>query len=263
MDLFWVITSAVFGLMAGSFLNVVINRLWSGKTFRGRSECPHCQHSLAIKDLVPVLSFVFLKGKCRYCTGPISWQYPAVELGTALSFLLVATRYPMGPEAFFVMVLACFFVVVGVYDYKHFLILDRVVALAFMTALALALYQDFTYGCQFGLNLGCASVSGLLGVLTVSGFFLLQYLVSKGTWIGFGDVKFGAVLGMTAGFPLVLFLLFVGYMIGAGVGVGLIAAGRKDMGSQLPFGTFLAFSAIITMLYGQQLMGMYLNLIGF
>jgi len=267
MEPFWPYLAAAFGLVVGSFLNVVINRLKQKKTLGGRSECPHCRHELSAKDLFPVLSFVFLRARCRYCGKRISWQYPVVELGTAATFLLVALRMAPGPEAFFILVLACFFIVIAVYDCKHMLILDKVVFPGLAVAVTYALFRDFSGGCQAWMSLSCATVSGLAGIVAISGFFLLQYWFSRNfasvDWIGFGDVKLGLLLGMAVGFPLAIFLLFTGYTLGAIVGVYLLATSKAGMQSQLPFGTFLALSAIITLLYGQGLMGAYLQLIGF
>ena len=255
------ILAAVFGLAVGSFLNAVIHRLHAGESFMsGRSKCPHCHLNLSAWDLVPILSFLVLKGKCAYCGKPISWQYPAVEALTAVTFALAATAYS-GPEMIFVWGLSAFFILIAVYDLKHFLILDKVLYPGFVLSVAYALYQDIGKGCDFGL--GCATISGLVGILFIAGFFYLQHLVSKGKWIGFGDVKFGLMLGMAAGFPLSILLLFGAYLSGALVGLALIALGKKQMGSRLPFGTFLAASAIVTMLYGQSIMSWYLELIGF
>ena len=106
-------------------------------------------------------------------------------------------------------------------------------------------------------------VSGILGAVLVSGFFYLQYLFSKGRWIGFGDVKFGLLLGSLFGFPLALLVLLLAYCSGAMVGVSLIALGKKKLSSKLPFGTFLGFSAIIVLLYGDQIWNWYMKLIGF
>jgi leader peptidase (prepilin peptidase) / N-methyltransferase len=250
----------ILGLAVGSFLNVVILRLKIKKSLNGRSYCPGCKKTLEARDLVPLFSFIFLGGKCRFCEKKISWQYPLVEFFTALVFFLLSLQYPLGIELFFFCILSSFLIVVAVYDYKHFLILDKVVFPGIAVALVFALLKDFTAGCW--LSLDCAVISGLLGVLSISGFFFLQYWYSKGRWIGFGDVKFGILLGLTVGFPLSIVLMFVAYMSGAVVGTALIAMDKKEMSSKLPFGSFLALSAIFTVLYGQAVLDWYLNLIG-
>jgi prepilin signal peptidase PulO-like enzyme (type II secretory pathway) len=259
---FWAVVSAVFGLVVGSFLNVVINRLRLKQSLGGRSHCPHCKHELNALDLVPLFSFLFLGGKCRYCGKPISWQYPAVEAFTGLAFMLAWLKFQaFGADLAFVWILAAFFIVIAVYDLKHYLILDKVVFPGLAVAVAYALYRDFSGGC--GLAWNCATISGLLGAAVVAGFFYLQHLVSGGRWIGFGDVKFGLMLGFAAGFPLCILLLFISYTAGASVGMALLATGSKQATSKMPFGTFLALGAIATLLYGQPIMNWYLDLIGF
>ncbi len=140
---------------------------------------------------------------------------------------------------------------IAVFDFKHYLILDKVV----FPALGLSILFNLTHGWQ-------ALMVGLLSGLAVAGFFLLQYWFSRGRWIGLGDVKLGLFLGSLAGWPLSILLLFLAYCLGAVVGIALILAGRKHLGSKLPFGVFLSVSAIIIMLVGKPLMAWYLRLIG-
>ena len=243
----------VLGLIVGSFLNAVIHRLHSGESVvSDRSRCVHCHHVLTSADLIPIFSFVWLGGKCRYCQKPISWQYPIIELTTAVTIVLLAQNFEFrisNFEFWYQVVFASTLIVIGVFDFKHYLILDRVV----YPALGLAIVWSIVNG---------HLVNSLLGAITISGFFALQYFISRGRWIGFGDVKFGLFLGMLFGVKLGLTMLFISYLLGAFVGLGLILAGRKNLGSRLPFGSFLAISAIITMLYGPALLGWYLGLIG-
>jgi prepilin signal peptidase PulO-like enzyme (type II secretory pathway) len=253
--------STLLGLVVGSFLNVVINRTKLGEGLNGRSHCPHCKHTLGVLDLVPVLSYLWLRGKCRYCGGPISWQYPAVEILTSASFLLLAMKFgAFVPMLLLSWILVGFYIVIAVYDLKHFLILDKIV----FPGIAVAVLYQLVRVAQGDCVLDWCSplVGGILGALLISGFFWLQHLVSGGKWIGFGDVKFGLMLGMAAGFPNSVLLLFLAYMSGAVLGVALISMGKKEMGSKLPFGTFLSFAAILTLLYGDAIMKWYTNLIG-
>jgi leader peptidase (prepilin peptidase)/N-methyltransferase len=260
--MFWGIISVILGLVVGSFLNVVINRIKLNQSVNGRSHCPHCKTELRPVDLVPVFSYIFLRGRCAHCHAPISPQYPLVEAGTALVFFLIQLKFPSPSiDLFFLWVISAFLIVIAVYDLKHFLILDKVVFPALAVAVIYAVARDFSSGC--GANWHCHTISGIIGMAVASGFFYLQHVLSQGRWIGFGDVKLGLFLGMLAGFPLAIFTLFAAYIMGAAVGVGLIAAGKKEMGSKLPFGTFLALSAIITLLYGQGIFDTYLKAIGF
>ncbi|MBI4049764.1 MAG: prepilin peptidase [Candidatus Doudnabacteria bacterium] len=242
----------VSGLIIGSFLNAAIFRLHSGQSILfDRSKCPNCKHVLGIWDLVPVLSFLFLKGRCRYCRSKISWQYPIIELATALVFVLLFWNMEYGiwnMELWFQAIFACFFILIAVYDYKHYLILDKVLVLLFAISLGYNIYQG-------------KLAEGLLMGAGFAAFFLLQYFLSSGRWIGMGDIKFGFVLGNMFGY-LSLIVLLLAYLGGALLGLILIAAGRKALSSRLPFGTFLSASAIMTLLYGDKILAWYLDLIG-
>lgn len=244
----------IFGLIIGSFLNAVIFRLAKNETFvSGSSYCPHCRHSLSALDLIPVLSFIILGGRCRYCKGKISIQYPLVEILTATIFVLIFQNHDLlftDYRLWFEAVLASFFIIIAIFDFKYYLILDKVI----FPLLGLTLAWSIING-NF--------INGLLGALVVSGFFGIQYFLSKGRWIGFGDVKLGLVLGSLFGLPASLVLLMISYFSGAIVGVAMIIFGYKNLTSKLPFGVFLSFSAIIMMLYGARLVNWYLYLIGF
>ncbi len=255
----------IFGLIVGSFLNAVIFRLHKKKSFvSGRSECMKCHTTLQPMDLIPLFSFIFLKGRCRYCSTKLSWQYPAVEFGTALVFGLLAVH---GGEVaslllFRNIIFAAVLIVIAVYDWKHYLILDKVVFPSLVLSLVLAIALDWSLGYTF-LSFSSFTLGGVLTGLLISGFFLFQYVISKGTWIGFGDVKLGLLLGLILGWPEGLLSLFVAYIIGALFGLVLIAMNKKQMSSRLPFGTFLSFSAIITLIYGDSILNWYLTLLGY
>ena len=248
----------ILGLICGSFLNAVIFRLKAGEQFiKGRSKCPACARPLGFWDLIPIFSFVFLKAKCRYCRQAISWQYPAVELFTGLVFLAGYFKYLAGgglsqwPQLAVFLVLACFLTVILVYDLRYYLILDKVS----LPALAAALLFNFL--------LGKSVLNMLFAAAVVAGFFLLQFIVSKGKWIGGGDIRLGLVMGAMLGWPLVLVALFLAYIIGAIIGLWLIVLKKKAWGSQLPFGTFLAATTWLSLWWGERLMNWYLNFLSF
>lgn len=244
----------VIGAIIGSFLNAVIFRLHTGQhIISDRSKCVDCGHVLSALDLVPVFSFIFLTGRCRYCGKKISLQYPLVEITTAIVFVLLFLSHGsrITDHGFWFQAVASgFLIVIGVYDFKHFLILDKVV----YPAIVLAAIAGIVNG-HF--------LSGLIAALIIGGFFAAQYFISSGRWIGFGDVKLGIFLGMLLGVKLGLSMLMLAYLLGAAMGFILIAAGRKNLGSKLPFGSFLAISAIIIMIYGDKIANWYLRLIGF
>src|SRR3989344_3437721 len=164
----------IFGLIVGSFLNAVIHRLHTGESIVARhSRCPRCHHELSAADLIPLLSFALLRGRCRYCGKPISWQYPLVELATAISFSLIYFS-ALGGSAFggqflthlppttyhllFQLVFACFLVIIFVYDLRHYLILDKAVFPAGVLALVYAILQG-------------KLAEALVGAAILAGFF--------------------------------------------------------------------------------------------
>lgn len=246
----------IFGLIIGSFLNVVIYRLNSGEgVVRKRSNCPHCHHQLNWSDLIPVLSFIFLKARCRYCQKPISWQYPLVELFTALIFVLgylIIQGQPSGLSLSLLVlyIFSSFLIVIFVYDLKHYLILDRVSLSAFLAALILNLLS------------GKSLINLLAASSLAAGFFLLQFVVSKGKWIGGGDLRLGLVMGAMLGWPNILVALSLAYLSGAVIGLALIVFKKKKLDSQIPFGTFLTAATLTTLLWGEPIFNWYLNYLG-
>jgi leader peptidase (prepilin peptidase)/N-methyltransferase len=251
------------GLIVGSFLNAVIHRLYTSQSIVfDRSRCPHCHHHLGVSELIPLASYIFLRGKCRHCHKKISYQYPLVELITGVGFFLIGlhANFELSVTMIFNLIFLSFLVVIAVFDYKHFLILDKVVFPASIIALIYDLY--ITVVQNYTSNIHAPVISGFVGIAIISGFFGLQYLVSKGKWIGLGDVKLGIFLGLLFGVGQSLVLLMLSYFTGAIVGVGLIALYGKNLGSKLPFGTFLAFCGIIMLLYGPQIIHLYLSVLG-
>ena len=240
----------VFGLMVGSFLNAVIYRLYVGRSiFEQHSICPRCEHTLDWRDLIPVVSFFTLRGRCRYCQKPISWQYPAVELATALTFTLVYSQNGLSFTTYYLLLTTCFLIVIFVYDFRHYLILDQVLVPASILAVIYQFWQNIFW-------------HGLWGALALSGFFGLLYVISGGRWIGFGDVKLGVFLGFLVPWPATIVLFFLAYIIGAAVAVIFLVFGAKGLGDRLPFGTFLTLAAFIAMLWGEGMIGWYLRLLG-
>jgi len=238
----------IFGLICGSFLNAVIYRLHANKSFlKGRSFCPHCQHQLKTKDLVPILSFIALKGRCRYCQKRICWQYPLVELGTALVFCLLFMYFGWSLEFIFYLIISLFLVIIFVYDFRYHLILDKVS----ITAIILALV--------FNLILGFSIISLLLGGLIGGGFFFLQFIVSKGKWIGGGDIRLGILMGFLLGWQKLLVAMFLAYFVGAIFSIVLIFLKKKKLKSHLPFGTFLTAGTFVALLWGQEIIDWYLS----
>jgi len=245
-----------FGLIIGSFLNCLVWRLRTGESLLGRSYCLKCKKQIAWYDNLPVLSFVLLKGKCRQCGGKISWQYPIVELTTGVLFVLAyylnyelrITNYELIIQLLRDWFLISAMMVIFIYDLRWRLILDVVTLPAGLVVLILNL--------ALGFSLWNLLVSGIIG----SGFFLLQFLISGGKWIGGGDIRLGLLMGLALGWPGVIAAIIISYFLGSLVGLGLIAAGKKRWGSEIPLGVFLAAGTIIDLFWQERILDWYWNL---
>ncbi len=251
----------LIGLCIGSFLNVVVFRTHAEMSLGGRSHCMVCEAPIAWYDLIPVVSFLMLGGKCRSCHQAISWQYPVVEFVTGLVFMLAYTRYAtqmfLPPTAtvdtywiFLVrdLLFSVFLIIVFVYDLRYVLILDRFTVPAMIIALGLNVW------------LGMDPLSLLLGGLVIGSFFLSQYLLSRGTWVGGGDIRMGILMGLMLGLRDGLLALFIAYMIGAIVGIGLLLSGKATPRSQVAFGTFLTVATFVALLFGDPIVNWYLGM---
>ena len=258
MNIVYIITF-IFGLIVGSFLNCVTYRLEKGKSFlKGRSFCPKCKHKLSLLDLIPLVSFLFLGGKCRYCHKKISWQYPLVELGTGIVFVLIANLvWPIMTIAsiitsLFLIAISCFLIIIFVYDFKYLLILDKVIYPLIVIILLYQTYNHFILGEKILIQ---AILSGVIASLA---FFLVVFF-TKGKGMGLGDVKFAIAMGLFLGFPNILVGLFFAFTIGAIIGVGLILARKKGLKSEVPFGPFLVVGTFIGLFWGEAIVHYYLN----
>jgi len=253
----------IFGLSVGSFLNCVIYRLVLPNPARrdlgglkGRSYCPHCKHNLGWQDLIPILSFLILKGKCRYCQKPISLQYPLVELATGILFLLIVFHFSSDfLFSIFCLLISCFLIIIFVYDLKHYIIPDRVI----YPAIAIALIFNTFYSI-FIIHNSKFLIQSLLSALGAASFFLIIVLVSRGRWMGIGDIKLAFFMGLFLSFPGILIALFSAFLIGAVLGLWLVAFGKKTMKSEVPFGPFLVTGTFIALFFSQPLINWYWNL---
>ncbi len=235
------------------------------KITKGRSKCPNCGKVLGIWELIPVCSYLIQKGRCKGCGWAIPLQYLALEIVTAAIFVFAVSMNSVasggdGCLDFFAtcvsakalrdIVFASALIVVFVYDLKHKLIPDA------------AVIPGFLFAFVWNLAAGTSVKFILSGVLLGGGFFLLQYLLSKGKWIGEGDIRLGAMMGAILGFPGIVLALFLSYIIGAVISLGLVALKLADMKSAVPFGTFLALGTAISLFYGPQIISWYFLRIG-
>ena len=231
----------------GSFLNVVGHRIVKKKTLLGRSRCPHCKHTLAWYDLIPVLSYFQLKGNCRYCNAPISWLYPAIELFTLLSFIaayyLIDSTYHV---AFFMFFSALLVTIRS--DWEHMLI-SQWVTIALIPVGILLSFTDLLPIYPLNSILGAAmgyAVPWLIGTLF--------YLATGKHGIGHGDFDLLAFVGSFTGVVGVWATLLIGSLLGTIIGGGyLYAIGSLKRNIKIPFGPFLAMGAIIYCLFMEQI----------
>jgi len=251
----------LLGLAAGSFLNVCIDRLPRNESIASPpSHCSVCQRRLAVKDLIPVVSYLRLRGRCRYCQASIPRKLLWVELATGLIFVFlywwsVVFEPELGIAAFGVMAFyACLFIIISVIDLEHGLILNKVVYPSMVVALLLALYP-WPWLTQV-IERGIASAA--LGGAVAFSIFLLIALASRGG-MGWGDVKLAGLIGLATGFPLVLFSIVLGAILGAVVAVALVVAKKRTFKETLPFGPFLGLAAMITLLWGSDILRWYLG----
>lgn len=252
MEILFLIFFFIIGAAVGSFLNVVIYRLRQAESWRrGRSHCPHCRRRLRWYDLLPVASFFLLRGRCRFCDEKISWQYPAVELSVGALFALGAFSLPSNLTLLVFLTAAAFFTILFVYDASHYLIPDEVSWPAIITIFLLNLLR--------GENPWFL----LLGAVIGGGWFLVQFLISRGRWVGGGDIRLGLLLGVLLGYPLIILGLLLTYIGGSLIALALLALGRKKLGSRLPFATMLLPAALVTFLWGKGIWAWYFGVVGF
>ena len=278
-----VVCLIILGLVLGSFSNAAIWRLHmqqSGKRqakrlglsdrdlsiATGRSVCTRCGHQLSTLDLIPVISYLLLRGKCRYCHKPIE-DTPLLELALPILFVVSYIWWPydlttpslsFGQVLFGIWLLALVgFVVLAVYDTRWLLLPDRVVFPLIALAAASVIVQATVF------HGGLASLAtAAWGVLLTAGVFYILYVVSRGAWIGFGDVKLAIVLGLFVGGPVpALLLIFIASLAGSLAAIPLLLRGKSVRATRIPFGPFLLLATAIVMLFGTVLSDWYIGLL--
>lgn len=252
------------GLFIGSFLNVVIYRFHTGlSVVHGRSHCQTCSYKLRWFDLLPVFSFLLLRGKCRKCKVPISGQYILVELGTAVIFLLfgfIDTNYftLIDAESLIILLIhlciACVLVVIFVYDLRHMIIPDEF-SLALLVFSMILLFKIFYFSGSTAIV-----ISHLLSALISAGFLWFLWFVSNGRWMGFGDVKLMVGLGLLNALPQGLSGFVFAFWIGAvfsliHLGHSRLRRGSKKitMKTEIPFAPFLILGSVLAFLLGSDI----------
>ena len=261
----------IFGLSIGSFLNVCIYRIPRKGSVASpkRSFCPHCNHQLSVFDNIPVFSYIFLRGKCRYCKGKISPRYMIVELLTAFLFTLMLYRsitlYQDIRHIILELVITCVFV--------SFLIAITFIDLEFQIIPNVLSYTGLILGLLFAVATALIHkdysflTNRLIGGVAGGGITILIALAGSAIFkkeaMGAGDVKLMAMIGLFLGwFPHIIITVIGASILGSIVGIILMATRGKKMDSRIPFGPFLASAALISMVYGEQIWIWYRGLMG-
>lgn len=237
----------VYGIVIGSFVNVLICRLPEHENIATeRSHCMSCGHKLRWYDLVPLFSWLFLRGKCRYCGARISAQYPIVEAVNGIGYVLIL--FANGISLSSILYMLCFSILtaIAVIDWRTYEIPVglNIAILALGVAGMIADYRNVWYH--------------LIGMVTVSGFFLLLYIVTRGRGIGGGDIKLMGAAGLLLGWKHIIFALVIGCVVGSVIHIILMKVKGKDR--VLAFGPYLAVGLFAVMIWGSQMIDWYAGL---
>jgi leader peptidase (prepilin peptidase) / N-methyltransferase len=253
---FLALSCGLIGLCVGSFLNVVIYRVPRKESIvRPRSACPSCGTPIANRDNVPVVGWLILRGRCRTCREPISPRYILVELATALLFVGAAFRFGAHWDLAAFLVFLAGLLALAFTDLEHFLLPVRIVYPVLVLVAALLVLAAAVDGEWSRLGVAAAT-----GVVAAACFYAVHFL--NPNWMGFGDVRLAGVIGLGLGWlgaEVALLGIFLGFLLGAVVGVGLIATKRIDAKAHIPFGVFLALGAFIAVFAGHPLVNLYLR----
>lgn len=253
---FYLLVFFLLGSAVGSFLNVVIDRTTRGESIKGRSYCDHCRATLSTLDLIPILSFVALGARCRYCKKPLKWQYPAIEFITASLFTLSTFMLVGGGNfnlitLFYYLLIVSVLIVVAVVDFRYYLIPTTFV----YTASLVALFYNFIFLSQ------SAFLEHTVAAFLVALFFLIIILVTRGKGMGQGDIVLGFLIGLVLGYAATAVALFLAFLLGAVVSIGLIAFGKKRFGQTVPFAPFLISGFFISLYWQAQIIDWYFQVL--
>jgi prepilin signal peptidase PulO-like enzyme (type II secretory pathway) len=277
----------IFGIAIGSFLNVVAVRydgdhfLLSNNVIGGRSHCPHCQKTLRWFELIPLVSFIMLGGRCARCKTPLSFQYPVVELISGLVFALVPYRVAMltGSDGAMIFGLAAFWVVafeallvMSLIDIRLGIIPDEINIFLLILGIFFGIFVTGCfglvnhsligfYGDLFGLQQNFW-FNHVVAAFFGAAFFCFLIFATRGRGMGMGDLKLAIPLGFLFGWPDILFVIAFANVVGAIVGLTAISFGKKSMKSTVPFGPFLAVGSVITFFFAYQLFQWYFSILG-
>ncbi|MGI2335858.1 MAG: prepilin peptidase [Dehalogenimonas sp.] len=253
METAYAIIFFVFGAVIGSFLNVMADRMPGEQSIvTPPSRCPGCDRRLSVTDMIPVVSWLALKGRCRTCGVKIPSRIFWVEAVTGLAFAFLYLHFGLTPVLWVSLFYAAVTIVIFIIDMEHQLILNNILMPAMAVALLISHFSS-------QIELTPTLLNAVIGAVAGFGIFLVVYIVSRGG-MGEGDVKLGALAGLITGWPNVVVAVILSWIASGLVAIGLLAFRRKGRREAIAFGPFLALSMFITFLWGSQIIDWYLGL---
>ncbi|HEX3026629.1 MAG TPA: prepilin peptidase [Clostridia bacterium] len=246
IEYFFVFTA---GLALGSFLNVCIYRIPVHESIvTGRSHCTSCGNAIKDYDLIPVVSFILLRGRCRSCGAKISWRYPLVEMLNAVAYVLIFTFSGATALSFVYAAAVSAYIVIAFIDFDKSIIPDSIVLyIIIIGVIALIISHNIP------------AYERIIGFFSISVPLLAAAILSKGG-MGMGDVKYAAAAGLVLGYKLALLGLFLGSVAGALFGVVYAVKSKKSLKTSIPFGPFLSLGFGLSMLFGNVILNFYFSL---
>lgn len=246
------------GAVFGSFLNLLADRLPKEEDVLLKpSHCDFCKKRLAAIDLIPLISFVLQKGRCRYCRHKLSIKYPLVELITGLGFAFIykfiyffALPSPAFSSLLFLLVLFCVFLVIILADLWYFIIPDQMLVIGILSVFIYKIIYQRT-----------DLVSSLITGFGASLFFYFLHMITRGKGMGLGDVKYAFLMGFLLGFPAFIVAFYIAFLTGALVGVILVIIAKAKLKTRIPFGPFLVLATAITFIWKEQLTMIFLKML--
>ncbi len=273
-------TAALLGLAVGSFLNVVVHRLpimlerdWQGQCrelleipateepatpfnlAHPRSRCPHCNHQITLLENIPVLSYLFLRGRCSECKNSISMRYPLVELFTAILSVIVAWHFGPTWQGVAALVLTWVLIALSLIDFDHQLLPDNIVLPTIWAGLLLSLFTIFA-------DMESAIIGAAAGYLSLWSIFKLFKWATGKEGMGYGDFKLLALFGAWQGWQFLFQIIMLSSLVGAITGIAMVLLRGRDRTLPIPFGPYLATAGWISMLWGEQINHAYLQWAG-
>lgn len=247
-----------FGISFGSFLNVLIYRLPAGKSLiRPPSKCPHCESRIKFYDNIPIISYIILGGKCRRCKKSISLRYPFIEILSGLLTVYAIYSFGFSVKGIEAVLLSLAFLAIFFIDLDHTIIPDVFTIPGILIGLALGFLPGAIVGWQ----------QSLIGIAVGAGAFILVgimgRIIFKKEALGFGDVKYAAMVGAFLGWKYLLLMLIIASFLGSIIGIAIIyLGGKKGKSTYIPFGPFLTVGAWVALYFGDDLIKAYLKFVG-